>query len=98
MVQYPRLGAYSVAFVSNRVKVETAGGIREHVLLFVPSTPTPISGMVIAVPPEDVIALNMTVEEGVKFLMSGGVVSPDLIKRRTPDLLDKSGEVVNEAR
>ncbi len=68
LVEYPRKGAYTVSFLSNRLEIETKG---DYVTVFVPSTPTPISGMVIIVPKEDVIPLEMTVEEGVKFLVSG---------------------------
>ncbi len=79
LVQYPRPGAYALCFVSRRIGLEINGETRAFVTVFVPSTPTPISGMAIMVPAEELIPVNMTVEEGIKFLVSGGVVSPDLI-------------------
>ena len=79
LIEYPRKGAYTVSFLSNKFEIESKG---THVSVFVPSTPTPISGMVIIVPIEDIILLEMTIEEGVKFLVSGGVVAPELLKRK----------------
>jgi len=79
LVEYPRKGSYTISFLSNKFEIESKG---EHVSVFVPSTPTPISGMVIIVPKDDIIVLDMTIEEGVKFLVSGGVASPTLIKRK----------------
>ena len=56
----------------------------EHVVAFIPSTPTPVSGMVVLIPTAEVTILEMTVEEAVKFLVSGGVVAPSLVKERSP--------------
>ena len=54
--------------------------------------------MVILVPPEEAIPLEMTIEEGIQFLVSGGVASPDLVKRKTQRALSPSKEVFNETR
>jgi uncharacterized membrane protein len=83
LIEYPRQGLYSLCFVSKRSRIEINGVGREYCTCFVPSTPTPITGMTVVVPAEQVIAVDMSVEEGVKFFVSGGVVSPDLIKNRT---------------
>jgi len=82
LIEYPRPGIWAMAFLSNRMEVEVRGGNQRLVSVFVPSTPTPISGMVVLVPEEEATILDMTVEEGIKFLVSGGVASPSLIKRR----------------
>ena len=79
LIEYPRKGAYALGFLSNRIEIETKG---KYVSVFVPSTPTPISGMVILVPFEEVYQVDMTVEEAVKFLVSGGFASPDIMKNR----------------
>jgi len=76
MVEYPRKGIYSLGFLSNRLVIEKDKVKDKYVSVFIPSTPTPISGMVILFLEEDIFPLDMTVEEGVKFLVSGGVVSP----------------------
>ena len=67
------------------------------VSVFVPSTPTPVSGMVIIVSPEEVTLLDMTVEEGIKFLVSGGVASPDVLKEARSKTEAIIGEVSDEA-
>jgi uncharacterized membrane protein len=82
MIEYPRLGVYSICFISQRARIEINGEPRMFCTCFVPSTPTPVSGMTVVVPSEKVMPVDMTVEEGVKFLVSGGVASPKLIKKK----------------
>jgi len=98
LIEYPRRGAYALCFISNRVDIEINGEIKKFALVFVPSTPTPLSGMVIIVPVDEVILVNMTVEEGVKFLVSGGVASPELITHNPDQLIGKHREVTGETR
>lgn len=81
LIEYPRPGAFALCFVSNKFTLKDDSRETELVSVFVPSTPTPISGMVIMVPEADVIRLDMNVEDGIKFLVSGGVVCPDLLTR-----------------
>ena len=97
LVVYPRRGSYALCFISRRLTVHTEEGPRQLVTVFVPSTPTPVSGMVIIVPPEDVTLLDMTVEEGIKFLVSGGVASPETLRARMTAAAPDRREVVNEA-
>lgn len=97
LIEYPRPGAYALCFVARRFELDINGTSRLHVACFVPSTPTPVSGMVIVVPAEELIALDMTVEEGIKFLVSGGVAAPSLIKRRAVPPPTSGGEDVHEA-
>jgi len=98
LVEYPRRGAYALCFISNRVDMEINGEVRKFASVFVPSTPTPLSGMVIIVPVDEVMLVNMTVEEGVKFLVSGGVASPELITHNSDQLRGKHREVTGETR
>jgi len=98
LIQYPRKGTYALTFLSKRVRMEVDGRMRDLVTVFVPSTPTPISGMVIMLPAEEVIFVDMTVEEGTKFLVSGGVASPELIAHRHPPAVGTNHEVNNETR
>lgn len=96
LVEYPRRGAWALCFISRRVEVDRDGKFEKAVTVFVPSTPTPVSGIVLIVPGEDVILLDMTVEEGLKFLVSGGVVSPDSLKRKIAPARAEEEEVVSE--
>ena len=82
LIEYPRKDAYVICFISQKFKLEKDGQLRDFMAIFVPSTPTPISGMVIIVPAEDVIYLDMTIEEAIKYLVSGGVVSPAVLRQK----------------
>ncbi|UCZ54503.1 DUF502 domain-containing protein [Bacillus shivajii] len=77
MVEYPRKGVYTLGFLTG----ETRGEVqritnKDCINVFLPTTPNPTSGWLVVVPLEDVTILNMTVEEGLKFIISGGVVVP----------------------
>jgi len=80
LVQYPREGIWSIGFVTR----QAGGEVRERLRgpkdrrllsLFIPTTPNPTSGMLIFVPEEDVIVLEMGVEEAVKLVVSGGALA-----------------------
>nr|WP_296748561.1 DUF502 domain-containing protein [Thioalkalivibrio sp.] len=78
MVQYPREGLWTLGF-------QTGVGVgevqhrtdKDVVTVFIPTTPNPTSGFVIMVPRQDAIELDMSVEDGLKFVMSLGVVVPE---------------------
>ncbi len=75
LLEYPRKGIYSVAFVTAEGKKELADKTgRRLVSVFLPTTPNPTSGLFIAVPEEDVISLDMSIEDGFKLIISGGAV------------------------
>ncbi|NOY89115.1 MAG: DUF502 domain-containing protein [FCB group bacterium] len=97
LVEYPRKGSFALSFISNRVVLEVDGTLKKYISVFVPSTPTPVSGMVIMLPAEEVLPVDMTVEEGIKFLVSGGVASPKLIKRKKK-MSKNNEEVAHETR
>lgn len=98
MVEYPRRGSWVLSFISNRIDSDVEGVTKNYVSCFVPSTPTPISGFVILVPKEDIVVVDMTIEEGIKFLVSGGVASPDKIRRREIGDSPLHSEVKDETR
>lgn len=75
LVPFPRKGLWTLAFVTN----EDVGALGEppqpvHAV-FLPTTPNPTSGYMLFVPAEDCIPLQMTIEEGVKMVVSGGIVA-----------------------
>ncbi len=77
LVEYPRREMYVLGFVTGEPGGEFLDRIGQDVLsIFVPTTPNPTSGMLIMAPKEDVTSLDMTIEEGLKFVISGGVVVP----------------------
>lgn len=78
LVEYPRSGIYALGFVTKEIelhleKIEEG----EMIAVYIPSTPTPFTGNVILFPKKEVIFLDMPVEEGIKFVVSGGIVSPE---------------------
>ncbi len=78
MLQYPRKGVWSIGFLTNEaVGTEIEGLDDDLVGVFVPTTPNPTSGFIVMVPREDVTELDMSVEEGFKFIISMGVIIPD---------------------
>ena len=78
LVQFPRTGLYSVAFVLNEAKPSVAGKPQTLLTLLIPNPPSPFTGPIIFAPEEDVIPLNLSVEEAVKLIVSGGVVASPL--------------------
>jgi len=77
LVEYPRAGAWSIAFVTaDTVPAVRAATAEDAVTIYVPTTPNPTSGFLLFVPRGDLVTLDMTVDEGFKFLISGGIVAP----------------------
>ncbi len=77
LVQYPRQGSWTIAFVTGRPGGEAALHLNDDYLsLYVPTTPNPTSGFFLMVPRSDVIELSMSVDEALKYIISMGVVAP----------------------
>jgi len=76
LVSYPTKGTYSVAFLTSESPESVEGELgKGFVTVFLPTTPNPTSGFLLIVPADDVIPLNMTVEEGLKLVISAGALS-----------------------
>ena len=78
LVPYPRPGAYSLAFVTNETRTSVIGTPQTLLTLLIPNPPSPFTGPIIFVPQEDVVPLDLSVEDAVKLIVSGGVVSSPL--------------------
>lgn len=77
LIEYPRKGVYSPGFATGPTAGELSGKTKEDLVgVFVPTTPNPTSGFLLYVPRRDVIYLDMSVEDGLKLVISGGVVTP----------------------
>jgi len=77
MFEYPRRGAYVVGFVTNENLGEVEDLIgEESVAAFVFTTPNPLSGMTVFLPKDDLTYLDLTVEEGLRLVLSMGIVIP----------------------
>lgn len=98
LIEYPRQGSYAIGFVANRLHVEIDGALRNCASVFVPSPPTPFAGPSVIVPIEQIQVLDVSVEQALKFIVSGGVVAPGTMKRKGPLVWNKPVEVSGEAR
>jgi uncharacterized membrane protein len=77
LVQYPRQGAWTIAFVTGKPSGEVAAHLQnEHTSVYVPTTPNPTSGFFLMVPTSELRPLGMSVDEALKYIISMGVVSP----------------------
>jgi len=77
LVQYPRQGSWTIAFLTG----QPGGDLINHldgdfVSVYVPTTPNPTSGFFLMMPAKDVVELEMTVDEALKYIISMGVVAP----------------------
>ena len=77
LVQYPRHGCWTIAFVTGKPGGEVATQLPgDYVSVYVPTTPNPTSGFFLMMPRADLIALRMSVDEALKYVISMGVVGP----------------------
>ncbi|WP_332690922.1 DUF502 domain-containing protein [Halalkalibacter lacteus] len=77
LVEYPRKGLYTVGFQTGESRGEVQRVTSKGCInIFLPTTPNPTSGWLVLVPRDEVILLDMSVEQGLKFIISGGVVVP----------------------
>jgi len=91
LIQYPRKGIYTVGLVT----APTEGELLDHlpgeaVNVFVPTTPNPTSGVLVMARRDELEYLDMSVEEALRFVVSGGIVSPGRKLGEGNDLLGES--------
>ena len=85
LVQYPREGSWTIAFLTGRPGGDVANHLRgEYLSVYVPTTPNPTSGFFLMMPRSDVVELEMSVDDAIKYVISMGVVAPDLPGARKP--------------
>jgi uncharacterized membrane protein len=77
LLEYPRKGTYAIGFLSSPMEGEVLDKTGEKMVnIFVPTTPNPTSGFLLMVPERDVVKLEMSVADGMKLIISGGIVIP----------------------
>ena len=78
MLQYPRKGLWSIGFLTNDNVGDEMSAVDDRlVAIFIPTTPNPTSGFIVMVRNDEITELDMSVEEGFKFIISMGVIIPD---------------------
>ena len=88
LVQYPREGSWTIAFLTGLPGGDVANHLRgEYLSIYVPTTPNPTSGFFLIMPKADVIELDMSVDEALKYIISMGVVAPSGFSRRNGKVL-----------
>ena len=83
-LEYPRQGLYTIGFVTNEITFKSIDGKEtELVNIYIPNPPNPTSGVLILMPKRDVVHLDLSIEQGLKLVLSGGIVTPDQFSQRT---------------
>ena len=87
LIEFPRRGIYAIGFITSEGKDRSGDKELEKVMnVFVPHAPNPTSGFLLLVPEDEMIKLDMSVEEGFKMVISGGVVPlPERVKIKKKD-------------
>lgn len=91
LVQYPRKGIWTVGLMTSssmRVVKEQAGD--EVISIFIPSTPTPFTGFTINVPKKDTIDLPISIDEAIRFFITGGALIPEGQANEARDTIAKA--------
>ena len=87
LIEYPRKNLWAVAFITSETKGEVKSKLKnKSVNVFLPTTPNPTSGFMLFVPKKDIIKLNMNIEEGMKLVISGGIITPPIRKKTRVNL------------
>jgi uncharacterized membrane protein len=78
LVEFPRAGSYSIGFLTSEQHDEVQRKLKEKaVCVFVPTTPNPTGGFLIIVPEDKIIKLDMSVADGIKYIISLGAIAPE---------------------
>jgi uncharacterized membrane protein len=87
LVRYPHPNSYAIGFITGKdvEQLNSATG-KKMVNVFVPFTPTPVTGITLVLPEDEVIPVDLTVEEALKMVVSGGVVTPTRVLTETREV------------
>ena len=98
LVEYPRRGLWAIAFITGRTEGEVQNVTEEECInIFLPTTPNPTSGFLLFVPKKDLISLNMSTEEAIKMVISGGIITPpDLRTQKQKNTIMTSAHVYED--
>ncbi len=83
LVEYPRIGIWSIGFVTNEGFKEAREKTKQDLLsVFIPSSPGPLTGFFVLIPHQEVIFLDIPIESAVKLVVSGGLLNPVLSPKK----------------
>lgn len=99
LVEYPQRGVWAIAFVTGETSGEVQSRLEEDTIsLFLPAVPNPTTGFLLFVPRKDVQPLDLTVEQGLKLVISGGVVTPEVLAAAGQTRLQEAARPQKAAR
>ena len=87
LLEYPREGIWAMGFLTGHTKGEVNRKTKNQMVnIFLPTTPNPTSGFLLFVPKKDILRLTMTVEEGIKMIISAGMLTPSENQKKIKSL------------
>ncbi|HZY09922.1 MAG TPA: DUF502 domain-containing protein [Bacteroidota bacterium] len=89
LVEYPRQGLFTIGFMTNEMKIDFESSSSQMVSVYIPNPPNPTSGIMILIPKGDVQVIDMSVEEGLKLVLSGGIVTSGLLTIKKHSSIEK---------
>ena len=90
LIEYPRKGIWAMGFLTGNTEGEVQRITKNSLInIFLPTTPNPTSGFLLFLPSKDVVRLSMTVEEGIKMIISAGMLTPSEKQKRLSSLKRK---------
>ena len=83
LVQYPRAGCWTIAFVTGTPGGDVKNHLQgDYISVYVPTTPNPTSGFFLMMPRDEAIELDMNVDQALKYIVSMGVVAPEALDKK----------------
>ena len=91
LIEYPRPGIAAIGFVTNEISLQSSfkNTSGDMVTVYIPNPPNPTSGMLVLAPRSEIQSLNMSVEEGLKLVLSGGIVTSGTLSTKQTQELQK---------
>ena len=87
LLEYPRKGIWAMGFLTGETQGEVNRKTKNQMVnVFLPTTPNPTSGFLLFVPKKDILRLTMTVEEGIKMIISAGMLTPSENQKKIKSL------------
>jgi uncharacterized membrane protein len=81
MVEFPRTGIYSIGFLANELDEKISPDTsKKYYSIFIPTTPNPTSGFLVLLPEDQITIINITRQEAMAMIISGGIIQPDTEK------------------
>lgn len=98
IIEYPAKGIYTVGFATRQVALNTSTESVQSLVVFIPTTPTPLSGFTVLMPARDVRRVDLTIEQAMRFVVSGGISCPDAFEITPLSSKTSQSEATSETR